>query len=141
LSTWSSSELQERNELPPAIAIVIGSSTIINPGGKPIDHYEISMKQFSQQVLPAGLAHHPAVEDEITSWWCGVSGGPLAAWCRPLHGLSTPPPRHAVGRSVMMIVMGRAAPVPKLPDRHHHGCCGVVEPSIGRATDDLGAAR
>ena len=25
------------------------------PGGKPADYYEISMKQFSQQILPAGL--------------------------------------------------------------------------------------
>ena len=26
-----------------------------NPGGKPVDYYEISMRQFAQQVLPAGL--------------------------------------------------------------------------------------
>ena len=25
------------------------------PGGKPADYYEISMKQFSQQILPAGM--------------------------------------------------------------------------------------
>jgi FtsP/CotA-like multicopper oxidase with cupredoxin domain len=25
------------------------------PGGKPVDYYEISMKQFSQQILPAGM--------------------------------------------------------------------------------------
>jgi FtsP/CotA-like multicopper oxidase with cupredoxin domain len=26
-----------------------------NPGGKPVDYYEISMRQFVQQILPAGL--------------------------------------------------------------------------------------
>jgi len=29
--------------------------TIPNPMGKPVDYYEISMRQFSQQILPAGL--------------------------------------------------------------------------------------
>ena len=29
--------------------------TIPQPGGKPIDYYEISMRQLSQQILPAGL--------------------------------------------------------------------------------------
>jgi FtsP/CotA-like multicopper oxidase with cupredoxin domain len=29
--------------------------TITMPGGKPADYYEISMRQFSQQILPAGL--------------------------------------------------------------------------------------
>jgi FtsP/CotA-like multicopper oxidase with cupredoxin domain len=28
---------------------------IVQPGGKPIDYYEISMKQLAQQILPAGL--------------------------------------------------------------------------------------
>jgi spore coat protein A, manganese oxidase len=31
------------------------AATIIMPGGKPADYYEISMRQFSQQILPAGL--------------------------------------------------------------------------------------
>jgi len=31
------------------------ADTIINPMGKPVDYYEISMKQLSQQILPAGL--------------------------------------------------------------------------------------
>jgi FtsP/CotA-like multicopper oxidase with cupredoxin domain len=31
------------------------AATLVNPGGKPIDYYEISMRQFSQQILPAGL--------------------------------------------------------------------------------------
>ncbi len=32
------------------------AGTIRQPGGKPVDYYEISMKQFDQQILPAGLA-------------------------------------------------------------------------------------
>jgi FtsP/CotA-like multicopper oxidase with cupredoxin domain len=28
---------------------------LTSPGGKPVDYYEISMRQFAQQVLPAGL--------------------------------------------------------------------------------------
>jgi spore coat protein A, manganese oxidase len=31
------------------------AGTITMPGGKPADYYEISMKQISQQILPAGL--------------------------------------------------------------------------------------
>jgi spore coat protein A, manganese oxidase len=31
------------------------AATITSPGGKPIDYYEISMKQFEQQILPAGM--------------------------------------------------------------------------------------
>jgi spore coat protein A len=31
------------------------AGTITMPGGKPADHYEISMRQFRQQILPAGL--------------------------------------------------------------------------------------
>jgi spore coat protein A len=31
------------------------AGTIVAPGGKNIDYYEISMRQFSQQILPAGL--------------------------------------------------------------------------------------
>jgi FtsP/CotA-like multicopper oxidase with cupredoxin domain len=31
------------------------AGTIIMPGGKPVDYYEISVRQLSQQILPAGL--------------------------------------------------------------------------------------
>jgi len=31
------------------------AATITAPGGKPVDYYEISIRQFSQQILPAGL--------------------------------------------------------------------------------------
>ena len=31
------------------------AGVLTNPGGKPVDYYEISMRQFVQQVLPAGL--------------------------------------------------------------------------------------
>ncbi|HET6952970.1 MAG TPA: multicopper oxidase [Acidimicrobiales bacterium] len=31
------------------------AATVIAPGGKPVDYYEISMRQFAQQILPAGL--------------------------------------------------------------------------------------
>jgi spore coat protein A len=31
------------------------AGTIVMPGGKPADYYEISMRQFAQQILPAGL--------------------------------------------------------------------------------------
>ena len=31
------------------------AGTITAPGGKPVDYYEISMKQFAEQILPAGL--------------------------------------------------------------------------------------
>jgi FtsP/CotA-like multicopper oxidase with cupredoxin domain len=31
------------------------AGTLPNPMGKPIDYYEISMRQFAQQILPAGL--------------------------------------------------------------------------------------
>jgi FtsP/CotA-like multicopper oxidase with cupredoxin domain len=31
------------------------AGTITMPGGKPADYYEISMKQFAQQILPAGM--------------------------------------------------------------------------------------
>jgi FtsP/CotA-like multicopper oxidase with cupredoxin domain len=31
------------------------AATITMPGGKPADYYEISMKQFAQQILPAGM--------------------------------------------------------------------------------------
>jgi FtsP/CotA-like multicopper oxidase with cupredoxin domain len=38
--------------IPPAMP---RAGTITMPGGKPADYYEISMRQFSQQILPAGL--------------------------------------------------------------------------------------
>ena len=31
------------------------AGTITMPGGKPVDYYEISMRQFAQQILPAGM--------------------------------------------------------------------------------------
>ena len=31
------------------------AATLTMPGGKPADYYEISMRQFKQQILPAGL--------------------------------------------------------------------------------------
>ena len=31
------------------------ADTITRPGGKPVDYYEISMRQFAQQILPVGL--------------------------------------------------------------------------------------
>ena len=31
------------------------AGTIIQPGGKPVDYYEISVRQFAQQILPAGM--------------------------------------------------------------------------------------
>jgi spore coat protein A len=38
--------------IPPAMP---RAGTITMPGGKPADYYEISMRQFSQQILPAGM--------------------------------------------------------------------------------------
>jgi spore coat protein A, manganese oxidase len=38
--------------IPPAMP---RTGTLKMPGGKPVDYYEISMRQFSQQILPAGL--------------------------------------------------------------------------------------
>jgi FtsP/CotA-like multicopper oxidase with cupredoxin domain len=31
------------------------ADTIVMPGGKPVDYYEISMRQFDQQILPTGM--------------------------------------------------------------------------------------
>jgi hypothetical protein len=50
------------------------AGTITMPGGKPADYYEISMRQFSQQILPAGL---PAT----TVWGYGRSGPRAAGAC------------------------------------------------------------
>jgi FtsP/CotA-like multicopper oxidase with cupredoxin domain len=41
------------------------AATIRMPGGKPADYYEISMRQISQQILPAGF-------DETTVWGYGA---------------------------------------------------------------------
>jgi FtsP/CotA-like multicopper oxidase with cupredoxin domain len=38
--------------IPPAMP---KAGTMMNPMGKPIDYYEISMRQFQEQILPAGL--------------------------------------------------------------------------------------
>ena len=43
------------------------AGTITMPGGKPADYYEISMKQISQQILPAGLP-------PTTVWGYGAVG-------------------------------------------------------------------
>ncbi|HXV95542.1 MAG TPA: multicopper oxidase [Gaiellaceae bacterium] len=41
------------------------AGTLRMPGGKPADYYEISMKQFAQQILPAGM-------DPTTVWGYGA---------------------------------------------------------------------
>ena len=48
-------------EVPDAAADPAGDATagtIVLRGGKNADYYEISMKQFQQQILPAGSARH-----------------------------------------------------------------------------------
>jgi hypothetical protein len=35
--------------------VMLKAVTIVQRGGKNVDYYEISMKQISQQILPAGL--------------------------------------------------------------------------------------
>src|SRR3990172_874214 len=61
------------------------AATIIPMGGKPVDYYEISMKQISQQILPAGL---PAT----TVWGYGaVQTGPKKKGLPPHQ---TPHPIH-----------------------------------------------
>ena len=52
------------------------AGTISQRGGKPVDYYEISMRQFAQQILPAGL---PAT----TVWGYGAKVG--AEQARPAH--------------------------------------------------------
>ena len=49
------------------------AGTITQRGGKPVDYYEISMRQFSQQILPAGL---PA-DDGVGIWGDRVEEGGL----------------------------------------------------------------
>ena len=41
--------------------------TIVQRGGKNVDYYEISMEQFTQQILPARIARHNCV-----GIWCSV---------------------------------------------------------------------
>ncbi|MFB3917035.1 MAG: multicopper oxidase family protein [Terriglobales bacterium] len=75
--------------IPPAMPQV---GTIISPGGKPIDYYEIAMTQFQQQILPAGMP--------VTTVWgygptANAQGGHLisnapsltieAKWNRPVR--------------------------------------------------------
>lgn len=38
--------------IPPVMPV---AATLIQPGGKPVDYYEISMEQFEQQILPPSL--------------------------------------------------------------------------------------
>jgi hypothetical protein len=58
------------------------AGTITMPGGKKADYYEISMKQFPQQILPPPL---PAT----TVWGYGaVASGPGTAAPTPPHSRS-----------------------------------------------------
>ena len=50
------------------------AGTITQRGGKPIDYYEISMRQFEQQILPAGL---PAT----TVWGYGAKAAQSKRGC------------------------------------------------------------
>jgi len=74
------------------------AGTITSPGGKPIDYYEISVRQFAQQILPAGL---PAT----TVWGYGALSSASkrglllhnapsltieAGWRRPVAGWGAP---------------------------------------------------
>jgi len=52
LNPSSVSKYQTPLLIPP---VMPRAGTITMPGGKPADYYEISMRQFSQQILPAGL--------------------------------------------------------------------------------------
>ena len=52
------------------------AGTITLPGGKPADYYEISMRQFAQQILPAGL---PAT----TVWGYGAVKSAQQEWPAP----------------------------------------------------------
>jgi spore coat protein A len=44
------------------------AATITMPGGKPADYYEISMKQFEEQILPSGFPR-------TTVWGYGAVSG------------------------------------------------------------------
>src|SRR6266511_391583 len=82
------------------------AGTITMPGGKPADYYEISMRQFSQQMLPAGPTLH----------WANPPGGTAERDMRPTFA-STP------GRYT--------GPVPIVT--HLHGAAGVGDESDGYA--------
>jgi hypothetical protein len=57
------------------------AGTIMLPGGKPADYYEISMRQITEQILPAGLP-------TTTVWGYGAVKGGAGTRC-----YSTTPPR------------------------------------------------
>ena len=63
------------------------AGTIMQQGGKKVDYYEISMKQFNQQILPAGL---PAMGERsaVRSWLMPgrASNSPMT----PITGLPLP---------------------------------------------------
>ncbi len=71
------------------------AATITMPGGKPADYYEISMKQISQQILPAGMAAttvwgYGAVTKSATSrglvqFWHAPSLTIESTWKRPVR--------------------------------------------------------
>ena len=71
------------------------AATITMPGGKPGDYYEISMKQISQQILPAGLPAttvwgYGAVTKSATSrglaqFWHAPSLTIESTWKRPVR--------------------------------------------------------
>jgi FtsP/CotA-like multicopper oxidase with cupredoxin domain len=71
------------------------AATITMPGGKPGDYYEISMKQFSEQILPAGLPAttvwgYGAVTKSATSrglvqFWHAPSLTIESTWKRPVR--------------------------------------------------------
>ena len=73
------------------------AGTVTMKGGKGVDYYEISMRQFVQQVLPTGL---PATTvwgyggKAAQSWPAGPSAGPpLAVGCRYEHRRPSAQPR------------------------------------------------
>ena len=71
------------------------AATITMPGGKPADYYEISMKQISEQILPAGLPAttvwgYGAVTKSATSrglvrFWHAPSLTIESTWKRPVR--------------------------------------------------------
>jgi spore coat protein A len=52
LSPGAVSKFQTALLIPP---VMPRAATLTMPGGKPADYYEIAMRQFSQQILPAGM--------------------------------------------------------------------------------------
>jgi FtsP/CotA-like multicopper oxidase with cupredoxin domain len=71
------------------------AATITMPGGKPADYYEISMKQFQEQILPAGMPPttvwgYGAVTKSATSrglvqFWHAPSLTIESTWKRPVR--------------------------------------------------------